>query len=114
MAIASFEKHKIGFWNVLYQPLGHLFRYGHSQEDFFNEVGSAPMPAGDSDWPALPLYILTDYLTHEHREFRLQEITDIAYLFDVHIISHTEAAEALGNIYRAFQDFLKCFHAHVE
>ncbi len=119
MAIALLDKRKLRYWDSLDKPLGDLFRReagreGGSMEDFLDEVSYTRVPAQDSDWSAMPLYTLIDYLTHDHRNLLLQEIADISHLFDVHTLADDEEARLLRPFQREFQAWVRDFQAHVE
>jgi iron-sulfur cluster repair protein YtfE (RIC family) len=113
MAIEVLDKRKIRFWDSLDKPLADVIR-GEIREDFLEEVSSAQIPAQDSDWNALPLYYLVDYLTQGHRDFLLQDIADIGHILDIHTIAETSEAGGLRKLHGTFQDFVKDFQIHVE
>jgi iron-sulfur cluster repair protein YtfE (RIC family) len=83
-------------------------------EDFLDEVGYTRVPAPDTDWTAMPLYMLIDYLTHEHRNLLLQEIADISHLLDVHTLSDDAEARLLRPFQRDFQAWAREYEAHVD
>ena len=91
MAIALLDKRKLRYWDALDKPLGDLFHPGSSRlaetgkasdgarspdgmDDFLDEVSYTRVPAPDTDWSAMPLYALIDYLTHEHRSLMLERL----------------------------------------
>lgn len=83
-------------------------------EDFLDEVSYTRVPAPDTDWSAMPLYMLIDYLTHEHRSLLLQEIADINHLLDVHTLSDDPEARLLRPLRQEFQDWVRGFQAHID
>jgi iron-sulfur cluster repair protein YtfE (RIC family) len=113
MAIGLLDKRKIRYWDALDKPLGDLIRR-EGMEDFLDEISYARVPASDTDWSAMPLYMLVDYLTHEHRNILLQEVADISHLLDIHTIAVSDEAEALRKIHMDFQAWVKEFQAHIE
>jgi hypothetical protein len=122
MAVGILDKRKIGYWDSLDKPLGDLFRLGGGRpefgmDDFLDEVSYASIPAPDTDWSAMPIYMLVDFLTHQHRDFLLQEVGDIQHLLDIHTLSDTGDSGESGNLrklMRAFQAWVKDFQAHID
>lgn len=116
LAIALLDKRKIRYWDSLDKPLGDLFRRGvtNGMEDFLDEVSYARVPAPDTDWTAMPLYMLVDYLTHEHRSILLQEIADITHLFDIHTLTDTGESRDLKSLQKSWQEWVRVFQAHIE
>jgi hypothetical protein len=131
MAIALLDKRKLRYWDALDKPLGDLFRRDALRpigalrpqdggrpadgfDDFLDEVSYTRVPAPDTDWSAMPLYMLIDYLTHEHRSLLLQEIADISHLFDVHTLADDEEARLLRPFQRDFQALVRDFQAHID
>jgi iron-sulfur cluster repair protein YtfE (RIC family) len=113
MAIAVMDKRNIKFWDSLDQPLGNVVSSDHL-ENFLEEISFVQSPASDTEWNAMPLYCLVEYLTHEHRDFQLQEIADMAHVLDIHTLADSEEAEGLRRIQREFQDFAKDIRNHME
>ena len=120
MAIELLEKRKIRYWDSLDKPLGDLFRREGGRpvtggmDDFIDEVSYARVPAHDTDWSAMPLYMLVDYLTHEHRNILLQEIADITHLFDIHTLTDTGESRELKALQAAFLAWVRAFQAHID
>lgn len=137
MAIALLDKRKLRYWDSLDKPLGDLFRKDGfrpvtgglpgegglpadgglplgGMDDFLDEVSYTRVPAPDTDWSAMPLYMLIDYLTHEHRSLLLQEVADISHLLDVHTLSDDAEARLLRPFQRDFQAWVRDFQAHVD
>jgi iron-sulfur cluster repair protein YtfE (RIC family) len=137
MAIALLDKRNLRYWDALDKPLGDLFRSGSGRaagtghaaggarpsdgahpadgmEDFLDEVSYTRVPAPDTDWSAMPLYALIDYLTHEHRSLMLQEVADISHLFDVHALSDDAEARLLRPFQRDFQAWVREFQTHID
>jgi iron-sulfur cluster repair protein YtfE (RIC family) len=131
LAIALLDKRKLQYWDSLDKPLGELFRKegirpkesfvppgagspAEGMEDFLDEVSYTRVPAPDTDWSAMPLYMLIDYLTHDHRGLLLQEIADISHLLDVHTLSDDQEARLLRPFQRDFQAWVREFQAHVD
>ena len=113
MAIGLLDKRKIRYWDALDKPLGDLFRR-EGMEDFLDEISYARVPASDTDWSAMPLYMLVDYLTHEHRNLVLQEVADISHLLDIHTVTISAEADALRKIHLDFQAWVREFQDHIE
>jgi iron-sulfur cluster repair protein YtfE (RIC family) len=113
MAVGLLDKRKIRYWDSLDKPLGDLFRRD-GMDDFLDEVSYARVPAPDTDWSAMPIYMLVDYLTHEHRDLMLQEVSDIAHLFDVHTLSDSPESTDLRKLQKAFQSWVGEFQAHID
>lgn len=113
MAIALLDKRNIRYWDALDKPLGDLFRR-EGMDDFLDEISYARVPAQDTDWSAMPLYMLVDYLTHDHRNLLLQEVADISHLLDIHTIAVSEESDALRRIQVAFNDWLREFQGHID
>ncbi len=119
LAIGLLDKRKIRYWDSLDKPLGDLFRRDSGRpavgmEDFLDEVSYARVPAPDTDWSAMPLYMLVDFLTHEHRDLMLQEVSDISHLFDIHTLSDSDESVDLRKLQHAFQSWIKDFQAHID
>ena len=121
MAIALLDKRKLRYWDSLDKPLGDLFglppeagRPLDGMDDFLDEVSYTRVPAPDTDWSAMPLYMLIDYLTHEHRGLLLQEVADIAHLLDVHTLADDAEARLLRPFQREFRIWTKEFQAHID
>jgi iron-sulfur cluster repair protein YtfE (RIC family) len=137
LAIALLDKRKLRYWDALDKPLGDLFRkdWGRpadsgartetvprpeggprleGMDDFLDEVSYTRVPAPDTDWSAMPLYMLIDYLTHDHRSLLLQEVADISHLLDVHTLSDDAEARLLRPFQRDFQAWVRDFQAHIE
>ncbi|MDQ3000576.1 MAG: hypothetical protein M3Y08_04870 [Fibrobacterota bacterium] len=113
MAIALLDKREIRYWDSLDKPLGDLVgRDG--MEDFLDDVSNARVPASDTDWSAMPLYMLVDFLTHEHRDFLLQEISDINHLLDIYTISDSPESADLRKIQTSFKTWVGHFQTHIE
>jgi hemerythrin-like domain-containing protein len=83
-------------------------------DDFLDEVSYASVPASDTDWSAMPLYMLVDFLTHEHRGFLLHEIADINHLLDIYTISDSPEAADLRKIQTSFKTWVGHFQAHID
>jgi iron-sulfur cluster repair protein YtfE (RIC family) len=113
MAIALLDKRKIRYWDSLDRPLGDVMRRD-GMDDFLEEVSYARVPAPDTDWSAMPLYMLVDYLTHEHRSLMLQEVADISHLLDIHTLSDSDESAELRAIQSDFKAFIRDFQAHVD
>ena len=113
LAIELLDKRKIRYWDSLDKPLGDLFRR-EGMDDFLDEVSYARVPAPDTDWTAMPLYMLVDYLTHEHRNLVLNEIADILHLLDIHTLTDTAEAADLRAVQKDFQEWVRVFQAHIE
>ena len=118
MAIGLLDKRKIRYWDSLDKPLGDLFRRSGRAEigmdDFLDEVSYASVPAPDTDWSAMPIYMLVDFLTHQHRDLLLQEVGDIQHLLDIHTLSDSGESGNLRKLMRAFQAWVKDFQAHID
>lgn len=120
MAIGLLDKRKIRYWDALDKPLGDLFRreggrpVTDGMDDFLDEVSYVRVPASDTDWSAMPLYMLVDYLTHEHRSMQLQEIADISHLFDVHTITDSGESRELRDLQKAYQEWVRAFQTHID
>lgn len=113
MAIGLLDKRKIRYWDALDKPLGDLF-HREGMDDFLDEVSYARVPAPDTDWTAMPLYMLVDYLTHEHRNILLQEIADITHLFDIHTLTDTGESRELRGLQKSFQEWVRAYQVHVD
>ncbi len=113
MAIALLDKRKIRFWDALDKPVGELFRV-KGLEEFLDEAASTPIPAPDTEWAALPLYYLIDYLTQEHRQLFSYEVSEIMHLLDIHTLADSSEVVDLKAIKVSFQAFINRFEAHVE
>ena len=113
MAIGLLEKRKIGFWDGLEKPVQELYRWG-GMEDFLEEVVGTSIASPDTKWEAVPLYVLVDYLTHEHRNMFRQEVPDIAHLLEIHTLADSAEATDLRAIQNAFDIFIRNFETHVE
>lgn len=113
MAIASLDKRKIRYWDALDKPLGDLFRR-EGMDDFLDEVSYTRIPASDTDWSAMPLYMLVDYLTHDHRSLMLREVSDITHLLDIHAIADSEEAVDLRRLQTDFKDWVRDFQTHID
>jgi hypothetical protein len=113
MAVALLDKRKLRYWDSLDKPLGDLFQRD-SMEDFLDEVSYSRVAAPDTDWSAMPLYVLVDYLTHEHRALLLQEIADITHLLDIHTLSDDAEARQLRPFQRDFRAWVLDYQAHID
>lgn len=116
LALEVMERRGIRPWPVMDRPLSHLFldkREGALQ-DFLDEISAMPIPAADSRWEDLPAYYLVDYVTHQHREFLLNDIPDIHYLFDMLVLTDTEHAPAIKALQADFQSFCQDYHNHMD
>jgi iron-sulfur cluster repair protein YtfE (RIC family) len=119
LAVGLLDKRKIRYWDSLDKPLGDLFRRDPARpssgmDDFLDEVSYTRVPAPDTDWTAMPLYMLVDYLTQEHRGLMVQEVSDISHLFDIHTLSDAGESVDLRKLQRAFQNWVKDFQAHID
>jgi iron-sulfur cluster repair protein YtfE (RIC family) len=113
LAIGLLDKRKIRYWDSLDKTLGDVFRPG-GMEDFLEEVSYTRVPAPDTDWSSMPLYMLVDYLTHEHRALMLQEIADITHLLDIHAIADSAESAGLRSLQEAFHRWVGEFQSHIE
>lgn len=119
MAVGLLDKRQIRYWDSMDKPLGDLFRRDPARpssgmEDFLDEVSYARVPAPDTDWSAMPLYMLVDFLTHQHRDLMLQEVGDIQHLLDIHTLSDSEESVDLRKLMSAFQAWVKEFQVHID
>jgi iron-sulfur cluster repair protein YtfE (RIC family) len=112
MAIGLLEKRKVRFWDSLDKPVAEVFRRD-GMEDFLDEVSYARVAAHDTEWAAMPLYVLVDYLTHEHRSMMLQEVADISHLLDIHALSDSAESADLRAIQQSFKKFVHDFEVHI-
>lgn len=113
MAVGLLDKRQVRFWDMLERPLKDVVRRD-SLSDFIDEVGYAKVPSADTDWLAVPLYWLTDYLTEGHRDFLLQDVSDIGHLLDIHTIADSAESDSLRDIHKAFQEFTAALQGHVD
>jgi iron-sulfur cluster repair protein YtfE (RIC family) len=113
MAIGLLEKRKIRLWESMETPVSHLFQ-GNGLEDFLEEISKSKIPMPDTEWSAMPLYLLVDFLTHEHRNMFLGEVSDITHLLDIYSLADSAEAKDLQVIQAAFSNFVKDFETHVE
>jgi iron-sulfur cluster repair protein YtfE (RIC family) len=113
MAIGVMDKRNIRFWDSLDQPLGQVVN-GEHLPNFLEEVSYQQVPASDSDWTAMPLYFLIEFLTQEHKDFQLQDLADIAHVLDIHTLADSDEAEGLRRIHRDYLEFVKDFRSHIE
>ncbi len=113
MAVGLMDKRKVRFWDVLDRPLGEVVRR-EGLGDFMDEISYARVPAPDTDWLAMPIYWLVDYLTECHRDFLLQDVSEIGHILDIHTIADSDESDSLRSIHRAFQDFTKELRNHVD
>lgn len=113
MAVGILDKRNVRFWDAIDRPVGEVVRRD-VLGDFLDEMAYARVPAPDTDWLAMPLYWLADYLTEGHRDFLLQDVSDIGHLLDVHTIADSEESDGLRGIHKAFQAFTKELQSHVE
>lgn len=112
LAVDLLEKRHVRFWDALDRPLGELARH-EILSDLLDEIAQAPVPAADSDWLALPINHLADYLTEGHRAFLLEDLRDMAHILDIHTLADSEESEGLRAIHKAFHDFSKALHEHI-
>jgi iron-sulfur cluster repair protein YtfE (RIC family) len=113
MAVGLLDKRKVRFWDALDRPMGEIVGRDFLG-DFLDEMTYAKVPAADTDWLAMPLYWLADYLTEVHRDFLLQDVGDIGHLLDVHTIADSEESTGLREIHKAFQGFTRELQSHVD
>jgi iron-sulfur cluster repair protein YtfE (RIC family) len=113
MAVGLMDKRSVRFWDALDRPVGEVVRRD-VLDDFIEEISYVRVPAHDTDWLAMPMYWLTDYLTESHRDFQLQDISEIAHLLDIHTIADSEESDSLRSIHKAFQEFTKELQNHVD
>jgi iron-sulfur cluster repair protein YtfE (RIC family) len=113
MAVGLLDKRKARFWDVLDRPVSEVVgRDGLG--DFLDAISYARVPAADTDWLAMPLYWLADYLTAGHRDFLLHDLGDIGHHLDIHTIADSEESESLRAIHKAFQAFSRELQSHVD
>jgi iron-sulfur cluster repair protein YtfE (RIC family) len=67
-------------WEHPASPLREVVQSG-ALERLLAEAASMPIPAPDSPWSDLPAAHLVDYLTHNHRDFFMVTLPDIAGFF---------------------------------
>lgn len=113
MAVGLLDKRKTAFWDALDRPVAEVVRRD-ALGDLLDEASYVKVPAADTDWLAMPLYWLLDYLTECHRGFQLQDVSDIGHLLDIHTIADSEESESLRGIHKAFQEFTRELQSHVE
>lgn len=113
LAVGLMDKRNVRFWDALDRPVGEVVRRD-VLDDFLDEISYVRVPAQDTDWLAMPMYWLTDYLTESHRDFHLQDISDIGHILDIHTIADSEESEGLRSIQKAFQEFTKELQIHVD
>ncbi len=113
MAVGLLDKRRVRFWDTLDRPVADVV-HREGVGDLLDEVACAQVPAQDTDWSAMPLYWLVDYLTESHRGFLLQDVGDIGHLLDIHTIADSEESESLRDLHKAFQEFTRELQAHVE
>jgi iron-sulfur cluster repair protein YtfE (RIC family) len=113
LAIGVLDKRSIKFWDALDQPLSHVVESA-KMDNLIEEISALQAPAHDTDWTAMPLYTLVEHLTRNHKEFQLQDLADMAHVFDIHTLADSDEAEGLRRIQRDFQDYAKALHAHLE
>ena len=113
MAIALLDKRNIRFWDALDKPVGELFHV-QGLEEFLEEAAYSRFPAPDSEWAALPLYYLIDFLTQEHRHLFLHQVSDIMHLLDIHTLADSAEAMDLKAINQSFKSFIHGFESHFE
>jgi hypothetical protein len=95
------------------KPVQEIFQKD-GLEDFMEEVSYARIAAPDTEWSAMPLYVLVDYLTHEHRALFIEEISDISHLLNVHCLSDSGETAQLKDLQTSFNAFVLDFETHIE
>lgn len=113
MAVGLLDKRQVRFWDLLDRPVRDVVPRD-LLEDFIDEVSYVKVPAADTDWLAMPMYWLADFLTSGHRDFLLQDVSDIGHLLDIHTIADSEESDGLRDIHKAFQEFTRELQAHVD
>ncbi len=113
LAIGLLDKRRVRFWDALDRPIADVF-HREGMQDFLEEVSYTSVPAPDTDWTAMPLYMLVDYLTHEHRNFFVHEIADIRHLLDIHTLADSAEALELKGIHRDFNEFVHEFQGYID
>ena len=91
IAIGVLGKRNIRFWDAMDKPVADVFP-SDGRDDLLEEVAYARVAAPDTEWSAMPLYVLVDFLTHQHRNMFLCEVADIVHLLDIHSLA--DSAEA--------------------
>ncbi len=116
MALDLMERRGIKPWSVMEKPLAHLFmdkREG-ALNDFLDELSAIPVPASDTNWEAVPAYYLVDYVTQGHREFLLNDIPDVNYLFDMLLLTDSESLTELRQLQSDFHAFCQDYHRQMD
>jgi|GEM_PF-944816 len=115
LALELMDKRGLRPWGLMDRPISQLFlekRQG-AIEDFLEELSAVDIPAADTEWGHLPAYYLIDYLTQGHREFLLNDIPDINYLFDMLLLTDSGDLGALGDLQSDFQSFCQDYQQHM-
>jgi iron-sulfur cluster repair protein YtfE (RIC family) len=82
LALSILEKHGMDPFTLPLAKVGDLCGEKRISWDvFMAEMLALEVPGPDSDWSALPLYFLLDYLTDEHREFNREFLPAIKGAF---------------------------------
>lgn len=76
----------------------------------------AELPANRTrqDWKELPLYIVVDHLTADHKLFRTRDLPEIHRLLDGLRQDFPDSGDALDGLLSEFKDFRRNFSWHME
>ena len=96
-AIGLLNKGKVRFWDALDKPVWEVLRR-QGLEDFLEDVSHTPQADPDTEWSAMPLYVLVDFLTQEHRTLLTEEISEMNHLFNIHCLSEAHETASLKEL----------------
>ncbi len=108
MASELLAKTSVNFWNNPSKPLADLFRNKPMGKliDLVEEIGNLPVPAEDCLWKELPIAYLLDFLTQNHRDFYLNFVNDIEYMFDLQSAADPKSSLELRSLFSDFRKFV--------
>ncbi len=112
-AIGLLNKRKVRFWDALDKPVWEVLR-PQGLEDFLEEVSNTHQADPDTEWSAMPLYVLVDYLTQEHRTLLTEEFTEMNHLFNIYCLSEARETVSLKELQSTFNAFQIDFESHIE
>ncbi len=115
IAVEILSRKKIRFWEGLDKLMGEVLPAG-TLEDLLEETAQSPVPSSIlvEEWTNKPLYQLMDFLTQEHRDFFVEEVSELAHLLDIHSLGETGEAADLRPIRDGFHAFVTDFERHIE
>lgn len=103
------------FWNRLDTPLADFCRdQGRNLSQVVQALATMPPEEDSRDWNGKPMYVLVDFLTGNHREFRGRYMPNVGRMLEALKTEFGADPDPIREIISEFNDFRSGFSWHMQ